>query len=72
MPFPTDCYESDVLALMSRAFDAAQKKITARSHEADLRAVYKIMELRIMAAVREGERDTSRLTQLALDAIKGA
>jgi len=71
MPFPTDCYESDVLALMSQAFDTAQQKILARSHEPDARALYRIMELRIMAAVREGERDTGRLTQLALEAIRG-
>jgi hypothetical protein len=72
MPFPTDCYEPDVVALMSQAFDAAQQQITTRSHEADLRAIHKIMELRIMAAVRDGERDKNRLTQLALDAISGA
>jgi len=71
MPFPTDCYESDVLALMSQAFDAAQQKIAARSHEPDVRGLHRIMELRIMAAVRDGERDASRLTQVALDAIRG-
>jgi hypothetical protein len=72
MPFPTDCYESDVMALMSQAFDAAEQNIAARSHEPDVRALHRIMELRIMAAVRDGERDVSRLTQLALEAIKGA
>ena len=68
MPFPTDCYDSDRLALMSQAFEAAWQQIAARSQQADETALRRIMELRIMGAIRDGERDISRLTQLALEA----
>jgi hypothetical protein len=68
MPLPSDCYDPETLALMARAVDAACHKIVTRDQEADRAGLHTIMEIRIMAAVRNGERDPVRLTQLALEA----
>ena len=53
---------------MTRALDAAWHQIVTRGQEADRAGLHTIMEIRIMAAVRDGERDPARLTQLALEA----
>ena len=73
MTFPTDCYGPHKLALMTLALDAAweEVKATVRDKECCRNALRTTMALKIMAAVKEGERDLGRLTQLALEAING-
>ena len=71
--FPTDCYGPHKLALMTLALDAAWEEVetTVRDKECRRNALRTTMALKIMAAVKEGERDLGRLTQLALEAING-
>ena len=73
MTFPTDCYGPHKLALMTLALDAAWEEVeaTVRDKECRSNSLRTIMALQIMAAVKEGERDLGRLTQLALEAIIG-
>ena len=73
MTFPTDCYGPHKLALMTLALDAAWEEVetTIRDKECRRNALRTTMALKIMAAVKEGERDLGRLTQLALEAING-
>ena len=73
MTFPTDCYGPHKLALMTLALDAAWEEVeaTVRDKEGRRNALRTTMALKIMAAVKEGERDLGRLTQLALEAING-
>ena len=68
MPFPSDCHDPETLALMTRALDAAWHQIVTRDQEADRAGQHTIMEIRIMADVRDEERAPARLTQLALEA----
>jgi hypothetical protein len=69
--FPAECYGPHKLALMKRAIDAAWQEVetTARGKADSYTALRTIMELKIMAAVKEGERDLGCLTRLALEAI---
>jgi hypothetical protein len=55
----------------SRAFEAAWQEVGfALAHkDADLTAPRTMMAVRIMAAVREGERDPERLKELALETV---
>jgi hypothetical protein len=71
MPFPKDCYDAETLGLMTHAFDAAweEAEYALASNAFDPTALRKLMAVRIMAAVRDGERDPERLKELALDAI---
>jgi hypothetical protein len=69
MPFPADCYDSETLALMTRALDAAWREVVTRDQVADRAGLHTIMEIRIMAAVRNGERDPAHLKQLALEEL---
>ena len=71
MVFPTDCYGPHKLALMTLALDAAWEEVetTAPDRECRRNALRTTMALKIMAAVKEGEPDLGRLTQLALQAI---
>ena len=73
MTFPTDCYGPHKLALMTLAIDAAWEEVetTVRDKEGRRNALRTTMALKIMAAVKEGERDLGRLTRLALEAING-
>jgi hypothetical protein len=69
--FPTDYYGPHKLALMTRAFDAAWQEVEAVTHDeaSKCSTLRRIMALKIMAAVKEGERDLGCLTRLALEAI---
>jgi hypothetical protein len=74
MIFPTDAYDPETLALMTKAFDAAWEEVgfaLARG-DSDPNAIRSLMAIRIMAAVRDGERDPERLKELALEAIAKA
>ena len=73
MTFPTDCYGPHKLALMTLALNAAWEEVetTVRDEECGRNALRTTMALKIMAAVKEGERDLGRLTQLGLEAING-
>ena len=66
MTFPTDYYGPYKLALMTRALDAAwqEAEAVARDEAGNCTTLR-----RIMAAVKEGERDLGCLTRLALEAI---
>lgn len=72
MPFPTDAFDAATLALMRKAFDAAWEEAAFAlvREDKDLTALRAMMALRIMKAVREGERDPEQLMALALDAVR--
>jgi hypothetical protein len=55
---------------MTRALDAAWQEVdaVARDEASSCSALRTIMALKIMAAVKEGERDLGCLTRLALEA----
>ena len=74
MPFPKDCYGPETLGLMTQAFDAAweEAEYALASNTFDSTGLRRLMALKIMAAVRDGERDPGRLKELALDAIAHA
>ena len=64
----------ETFQLMSGAFDAAWEEVgfaLASKHD-NATALHKLMAVRIMAAVRDGERDPERLKEIALDAIAKA
>jgi len=69
MPFPSDCYDPERLDLMTRALDVAWNAVVMRRHESDRAALHTRMEIRIMAAVRDGERDDACLSQAALELV---
>ena len=71
MPFPRDCYDPETLGLMTKAFDAAWEEVGFALVNEDVTstALRQIMALRIMAAVRDGERDPERLKELALETV---
>ena len=74
MPFPADQFDAETLALMGKAFDAAWEEVgfALARKDTDPTAVRTLMSIRIITAVRDGERDPERLTELALDAVAGA
>jgi hypothetical protein len=71
MPFPADCYDLETLQLMGRALDGAWGEAVniMRGRSRDLAGLRTIMAIKIMTAVRAGERDLGRLTRAALEAI---
>ena len=69
MPFPTDGFDTETLALM-RTWEEVGFALARKG--TDPTAVRTLMSVRIMAAVRDGERDPERLKELALDALKDA
>ena len=71
MIFPSDCFDAETLDLMGQAFDAAWEEVglALASNDDNPTALRKLMAVRIMAAVRDGERDPERLKELALEAI---
>ena len=71
MPFPTDGFDAETLALMQKAFDAAWEEVgfALAMRDIDPTAIRTLMSVRIMVAVRDGERDPERLTELALEAV---
>ena len=72
--FPTDCFDRETLNLMHWAFQTAWEEVgfVLAIRDVDPTGPRTVMALRIMAAVRDGERDPVRLKELALDAIKDA
>jgi hypothetical protein len=73
MPFFDGTYDPEVLDIMTRAFDGAWSDAQA-SNAAGFGLwgvpVRRAIALRILAAVRVGERDPERLRQLALDMVQ--
>ena len=71
MVFPSGCFDAETLGLMAKAFDAAwdEAEYALASNTFDPTGPRRLMALRMMAAVRDGERDPKRLKELALDAI---
>ena len=71
MVFPTDCFDAETLGLMTKAFDAAWEEVGFALINEDITptALRTLMAMRIMAAVRDGERDPERLKELAIEAI---
>jgi hypothetical protein len=69
--FPTEYYGPHKLALMTLALDAAWREVeaVARDKASNCATLRRIMALKIMAAVKEGERYVGCLTRLALEAI---
>ena len=74
MAFPRECYDLETLDLMARALDAAWDEVDlgGMSKVVDPPGLRTVMEVRIIAAVRAGERDPERLKELALEAIAKA
>jgi hypothetical protein len=73
-PMPTSSFDAETLDLMSRAFEVAWEEVgfALANKDADLTAFRSMMAVRIVAAVRDGERDPERLTELALEAVAKA
>lgn len=71
MPSPRDCYDPEMLALMTEAFNGAwqEAEYALANSTFDPTGLRTMMSVRIMAAVPDGERDPERLKELALDAI---
>jgi len=71
MPFPSDAFDADTLGLMQKAFDAAWEEtgFALARGDFDPTSLRTLMAIRIMTAVRDGERDPERLTELALATI---
>ncbi len=63
--------DPETLNLMSMAFDAAWNEVgfALAVRDAKPTAIRTLMSVRIMTAVRDGERDPDRLKELALEAI---
>ena len=74
MEFPKDLYDPKTLDLMQWAFDTAWKEVeyALAGSESDPTGLRTIMSVRIMAAVRDGERDPERLKEVALEAVAKA
>lgn len=68
MRFPNGTYEPEVVALMGAAYDDALQQAESRGVSLTP-ASRSIMASRILVLVEQGERDMSRLTALALNAL---
>jgi hypothetical protein len=74
LAFQRGHYDQETVELMTRAIEEAWREFEGNgglAHERDLQAVHTAMVLRIMIAVKDGERDQARLKVLALNAIDG-
>ena len=71
MQFPAATYDPDLLKLMSRAYEEACSDEAVKRCGAPSDATEAMIALRIMTAVKAGERSIDRLTLLALQAIDG-
>ena len=71
---PSSSFDVETLDLMSRAFGEAWEEVgfALVNKDADLTELRTMMAVRIMAAVRDGERNPERLTELALEAVAKA
>lgn len=74
MPFPKDCYDPELLDLMTEAFNGAwtEAEYALASNTFDRTGLRTLMALTIMTAVRDGVHDPERLKELALIAIAKA
>ena len=66
MPFPNDCCDPETLCLMTQALDVAWEEVGFALVNEDVTptALRQMMAVRIMAAVRDGERDPERLQRI--------
>jgi hypothetical protein len=75
MPFSEGSYDPETLALMTHTLQEAMRELergcATRADEAKQSFLKTTMALRIMTAVRMGERDPTRLRLLARNAIDG-
>ena len=71
MIFPREHFTPETLDLMTWAFDAAWEEVefALARQDGNPTALRTLMAVRIMAAVRDGERDPERLKELALDVV---
>ena len=75
MMFPTaSCFDVETSDVMAWALDTAleEAEYALAGGKMDLAAIRTLMASRIMTAVRDGERDPGRLTELAIEAIADA
>ena len=74
MAFPKEHYTPETLDLMTWALDTAWEEVeyALASDTANNTELRTLMAVRIMAAVRDGERVPERLKELALEAIAKA
>lgn len=71
---PKSSFDPETLSIMGRAFDAAWREIESRSvigGQPEQAGIKRALALRIMAAVRVGQRDPERLRQVALHVVEG-
>jgi hypothetical protein len=75
MPFSEGSYDPETLALMTNTLQEALRELelggATKVGDARQDFLKTTMALRIMSAVRAGERDPTRLKLLALNAIEG-
>lgn len=68
-------FDPDTLTLMGRALDEAWAEIEAKTWvraEPEKSGIRRALALRIMAAVRAGQRNPERLRSVALHVVEGA
>ncbi len=68
MPFSGGSYDTQTFALMTRALDDAWSEVERPT--VDCTGFRTIMALKIMAAVKDGERNPEQLRLLALGAVE--
>lgn len=67
-------FDPETLSIMGQAFEAAWSEVEARSSvrgEPEKAGIKRALALRIMAAVRVGQRDPERLRAVALHVVEG-
>jgi hypothetical protein len=72
LPLPFEGYAPELKAVMDRAFENACAGVVAATSGkgSDTMAVRTVISVTIVLAVRKGELEERRLTQLALEAVK--
>ena len=71
---PKLAFDPETLSIMGRALDAAWSEIESRSFirgEPEKAGIRRALALRIMAAVRAGQRNPERLRNVALHVVEG-
>lgn len=71
---PHSSFDPETLTIMGRALDAAWSELESRSvvrGEPEKAGIKRALALRILAAVRVGQRDPERLRQVALHVVEG-
>jgi hypothetical protein len=71
---PDRSFEPEVVAIMGRALDEAWAELEARtpfSAQPEMDGIKRALALRIMSAVRIGQRDPDRLRAVALHVVEG-